>query len=404
MNIKLKISEVARLISIHIPMEQICKQLAPLAKQAKIDFPAPQAGAGYLQWSLQGNGWMTFSKVNAEQKAVVAQLYHERKESMLKILKTSPLKDVVFTVPSEDFIYFRENGSEYEISLIAWGYKFPNQPPCAELNTWINKSASQKVRIGFKWDDKFLTNYDFSLVNLKRMTSNDGLFYVDGLLPVGKEYQVKTNSDVLFTLKVEQGKEDYIFDLTQYAYVDITVQKDDAATANCACEVNFNGIRHQLETNEAGCASLKLALVCTPLGELLQPQPICQAIYQSETQERRPSSDGERLKFKFSFQPEIKHYQKPIPQIPPMPPSPPVVKSEANFVEVKLLDYSGSPMTDLDFTLVTKRKGCVRLKTDSNGICSIPQEWFTKKEKFQVKVEISPQYQETHNLHDVKKH
>lgn len=409
MNIKLQISEVVRLISNRVPMEQICKQLTPLADQAKIGLPAPQTGAGYLQWSLQGNGWVAFSEANASQKAVVAKLYHERSESMLATLKSSPLKDVVLTVPSDDFIYFRENGLDYEITLVAWGYKYPNQLPCTELSTWIDKSASQKVCIGFKWDDKLLINYDFSLENQKRKTSDDGFFYVDGSLPVGKEYRIKTNSDTLFMLKVEQGKEEYIFDLTQYAYVDISVQKDNAAIANCVCEVVFNGMRHQLETNGAGCVSLKLPLVCTPTGELQQPQPLCQAICQSEKQEQIPLSDGKRLIFNFSFQSEVKqglNPELPISSILPSPPTatpiPPLVESESKFVEIKLLDYGGSPMADLDFTLVTKKKGRVKLKTDANGVSSIPQEWFTRKEKFQVRVEISPEYQEMHDLHNVK--
>lgn len=405
MNIKLQISEVVRLINNRIPMELIYKQLTPLAEQAKIGFPAPQTGAGYLQWTLQGNGWIAFSKANAEQKATVSQLYHERSKTILATLKDSPLKDIIFTVPSEDFIYFRENGYDYEISLIAWGYKYPNHLPCTELSTWINKSILQKVYIGFKWDGKLLTNYNFSLANLKRKTSDDGLFYVDGALPVGKEYQIKANSNIPLTLKVEQGKEDYIFDLTQYVYIDITVLKDNIAMANCICEIKFNGIQHQLETNETGCASLKLPLVCNVMGELLQPQPTCQAKCQNETQEQIPFSNVERMKFNFSFHSKANHPLKPEspePSIPLIPPTPSVVKQNLKFVEIKLLDYSGSPMADLNFTLVTKRKGSVKLKTDANGICNIPQEWFTKKEKFQVKVEISPEYQEMHDLHDTK--
>lgn len=408
MNIKLQISEVVRLINNRIPMEQVCKQLTPLGKQAKIDFPAPQAGAGYLQWSLQGNGWTAFSKASTEQKAVVAQLYLERSESMQTTLKNSPLKNVVFTVPSEDFIYFRENGLDYEISLIAWGYRFPNQPPCTELSTLLNKEILQKVCIGFKWNDKLLINYDFNLANLKRTTSNDGLFYVDGLLPVNKEYQIETNSGTIFTLKIEQRKEEYIFDVTQYAYIDITVRKDNIAMANCACEVIFNGIQRQLETNEAGYASLKLPLVCNTIGELTQPQPTCQVMCLSETQEQIPFSGEERCLFNFSFQSEVTpHTQTEFPVFPTRPtssvsPVPPIVEPKPKFIEIKLLDYAGNPMADLDFTLVTKRKGRVKLKTNSNGICSIPQEWFTKKEKFKVIVEISPEYQKTHELHDVK--
>lgn len=405
MNVKLHINKVIRLIDNCVPTELICKQLAPLTEQIRLKLPMPQTGAGYLQWSLPGNDWISFSQATEEQKPVIAKLYQQRREQMVIACKASPLIEATLTIPSEDFVYFRKNGVDYDISLVAWGYKYPYQVPCMELDTWIKKEISQKVCIGFKWDDQFLENYLFYLDNFDRRTSLDGLFYVDKPLPVGDEHAVKTASGVLFTLNVEQGKEEYIFDLTQYAFVDIAVQKDGVALKNCSCEVLFNDRQYQLVTDEVGTASLRLALVCTPLGELLQPQPVCQVMCQSERQEQVPSSDGDRLAFHFSFlfekSKECETFkpseEKPKTIIPPLEEQP-----ETQFVEIKLLDYGGYPLPDLNFTLVTQKKGEVQLKTNADGICHIPQEWFTGKEKFQIKFNISPEYQQTHDLHDVK--
>lgn len=405
MNVKLCINEVVRLIDNRVPTELIYKQLAPLARQVRLELPMPQTGVDYLQWSLPGDDWMSFSQVSEEQKPVIAKLYQQRREQMVTACKASPLIEAALTIPSESFLYFRKNGMDYDISLVAWGYKYPYQVPCMELDTWIKKEISQKVCIGFKWDDQLLENYQFYLDNFDRRTSVDGWFYVDKPLPVGNEHAVKTTSGVLFTLKVEQGKEEYIFDLTQYAFVDVAVQKDRVALKNCSCEVLFNGRRYQLVTDEAGTASLKLPLVCTPLGKLLQPQSVCQVMCQSERQEQAPYSDGDRLAFHFSFlseKPKEPEPFKPFEEKPETIMPSPKELSEPQFVEIKLLDYGGYPLPNLDFTLVTKKKGGVQLKTDANGICNILQEWFTGKEKFQIKFDISPEYQKTHDLHDVK--
>lgn len=96
MNIKIKLGEVRLLIDKKYPIGQICTQLQPIAKQAGIVFADHQVGAGYLQWSLQGNNWTSFSSGTDAQKSVVAQIYKDRKHKMQESLKGSFLKDIIF--------------------------------------------------------------------------------------------------------------------------------------------------------------------------------------------------------------------------------------------------------------------------------------------------------------------
>lgn len=406
MNVKLYLNEIVRLIDSRVPTEAVHKQLAPLAEQACLGLSMPQAGVGYLQWSLPGNDWKPFPQAVEEEKPIIALLYQQRREQMMATNKQSPILEAALTIPAEDFIYFRKNGTDYDIALVAWGYRYPNQRPCKELNTWIEKASVQEVRTGFEWDGCLLKNCLFYLDNFERETSTDGIFYI-GVIPVGKEFTLRTVSGTSFILKVEQGKANYIFDLTQYAFVDICVRKDNEALKDCPCEVSFNGNRYQLVTDGTGSASQRIPLVCTPTGELLLPQPVCQVTCQSERQEQSPCNDGDKLAFNFSFQTE-----KPEepgqpgdaePEKPEAPKKPEEEKpEETTFVELQLLDYGGYPLADLDFTLVTKKKGEVSLRTNVNGVCSVPKEWFTGKEKFKIKFSVSPEYQQTHDLHDVK--
>lgn len=410
MNVKLYLNEIVRLIDNRVPVKAVYNQLAPLAEQVKLRLPMPQAGAGYLQWSLPGNNWKPFSQAPEEEKTVIAKLYQQRKEQLKAAYKASPMMDAVLTTPSEDFIYFRKSGTDYDISLVAWGYRYPNQLPCKELNTWIKKEILQNVRIGFEWDGQLLENYLFYLDHFERKTSTDGWFDTKQPLPIGNEYVLKTSSGTVFILKVEQGKGDYIFDLTQYAFVDITVQKDNVALKGCVCNLLFNDRHYQFVTDETGSVSQKIPLVCTLLGELAQPQPTCQVTCQSERKEQVPCRDGDRLAFKFFVQTEKKIPGKPRPDSsvkidPEMPKKEKSGKEQdvtPQFIELKLLDYGGYPLAELDFILVTKKKGEVTLKTDDNGICRVPQEWFTRKEKFKIRFSISSEYQQIHDLHDVK--
>ena len=123
MNIKVTLGEV-RPLDKRLPMEIISQKLQPIAKQANLIFADWQLGVGYLQWSLPGTNWTPFTKGNEEEQSTVAQIYETRKSLMQNALQGSPLKDIVFSVPSADFVFFRQQGVDWEIALTAWGYRY----------------------------------------------------------------------------------------------------------------------------------------------------------------------------------------------------------------------------------------------------------------------------------------
>ena len=214
MNVKVYLNEIVWLVDNRVSAHAIYKQLAPLANQIRLDLAMLQVGSGYLQWSLPGNDWKPFPQAAEEEKPIIALLYQQRKEQIMTANKQSPILEAALTIPAEDFIYFRRNGTDYDLALVAWGYRYPNQRPCTELNTWIKKASVQEVRTGFEWDGCLLENYLFYLDNFERKTSADGIFYI-GVMPVGKEFTLRTVSGISFVLKVEQGKADYMFGLAQ---------------------------------------------------------------------------------------------------------------------------------------------------------------------------------------------
>ena len=72
-------------------------------------------------------------------------------------------------------------------------------------------------------------------------------------------------------------------------------------------------------------------------------------------------------------------------------------------VHLRLLDYGGYPMPDLEFTLHTKKKGDVVVKTDGDGHYAVPKDWLEPNEKVKLRLSISDAYQKEHDLHDTKK-
>ncbi len=403
MNIKLPISSVLRVIDNTVNIGQLAKLLSVHENKFKIHFPNPQAGAGYLQWHLEGNDWKSFADATDNEKSLIAQQYTDCRQITLDFFKDSNLKNTLFVVPEEKYIYYKNNGTGYDIALTAWGYRFPNTPACTDLSTHIQKDAFQKVVVGFEWDGRLIENAPFKLDGFQRITSDNGLFYVDGVLPVGKEYKVENDFAFCEMLKVVAGRQNYIYDLTRYFTVVVEMTKDGAPLVNQKCECEFDGKKHSLQTDDNGRCELRLPLSC-PTGLVpAQPQPTCIVSCDKEVMEKIPTGENDVLAYSFSFETPKEPEVVPEPPVIQEPEPPVEEKPEPEYVEISLLDYGGYPLVDLDFILHTKNKGDLKLKTDEKGKCKIPKENFTHKEKFVVKFEISPEYQEKHDLHDKKK-
>ena len=397
---EIPIANVVLLVDKTISMLQLSNELKPLGEKAKLQFVEPQPGAGFLQWTLQGDDWLPFSELDDEKKPLAAKEYQDRCLAVKDRIKNALLRDAVLTVPSEkDFVFFRQNGGDWEIALTAWGYRYVESQVSRTIGAWVKQIEYQEFNVGFIWNGSMMRNMPFMLDELQRSTGVDGWFRSGGQVAVGKKFTLKTNNGLEFPMTVEKGKSDYLYDITQYVHVEIEATKDGVAMGNRACEVSFNGSSTTIETDESGHASLKMPLVCNDKGDMQQPQPPCSVTCMSQTQQKIPISNGETLRFDFALVTEKEEPVPPTtePEIVLEPEPEPV--TETKFVKIRLLDYGGYPMPDLPFKLTTKKKGEMTLRTDEDGYCQLPQDWFTDKEKMQVNLIISPEYQDAHDLH-----
>ena len=356
MNVKLRLGEVLLLIDKQFHIEQISNQLQPIAKQADLIFAKHQVGSGYLQWTLPGSDWTAFPAGSDSQKSLVALKYKERKERMQNSLQGSFLKDIIFSVPSEDFVYFRQKGEMLEIALTAWGYKYPNRPPSRELDTWISKQELQNVNIAFVWAEQFLPEFSFKLSGHTRKTSTDGFFHVDGMLPVDGKYSIETLIGKSYTLTVEKGKSDYIFDLTEYFQIEVTAHRDNIPLPECACDINFSNIQKTAKTDTTGRVVIQLPLQSDSNGQSCSPQPPCMVLCGTETQQQVPSKDGDILHFAFNFKTEI-----------PKPPvvDPPVVLEKNVQIKVEVF-RDGKPVSGQTCEILYDGNSHT-IKTDDKG-------------------------------------
>lgn len=406
MNIKLRINGVITLLPKNISPEQLHKSLAPLAQSAELELPPIRIGHGYYLWTIDGEEWKKFSDLSKEEKSVWAELFKERKGRLKTLFAGSPMYESIMTIPSEEFIYVRNHGNKREIALTAWGYKYPNKAPIIDLDTWMDFTEKEQVNIGFLWGDEIIPRVPFTLATEHRMTNEKGWFVCDGKLPVGNTYRVTTLPNKSFDLVVEKGKQDYIFDLTEKALVCIRIICDGAPVANAECEVMFGQTSQHITTGIDGEAHTDFILEHDEYASPLSPQPLCYAKYNDESQQDTPSADRPLL-FVFEHTTNIAETEQKTENLEPETPIPSPSEEkeqtlEKRTVRLTLLDYGGNPLQSIPFTIKTKKQGTITLETDDEGHCEIPQEWFTDKEKIRIAFDVTPEYQQTHDIHKKK--
>lgn len=408
MNVKTQIGEVIRVIDKTKHLDQIYNIVHPIALEDGIYFAEPQPGPGCVRWSLPGDNWKSLGALSEEEKKSFAAVYDARIQSFRsRISGLDKVSGTLCGVPSIDFIYVRNRADKYEIALVAWGHKYPNRPVTDELSSSFIHQALQAVKIGFTWNGNPVPSFPFKLDTYPRSTSADGYFCSDGPLPVGSIYNLQTVSDrQIGNLVVEAGKEEYVFDLTSYITVSVRVTDDSKSVAGEQVVIQFGEDTFNLVTDDGGHCSVRIPLGIDMNGELIQPQPPCEAACRDKKQAKTPTNVPGILNFDFYFVadpvpvPEPNPEPNPEPTPLPDPEQPPL--PEPDVVKIQLLDYEGYPLPDMPFILQTK-KGDISLYTDSKGESLVPKESFIDREKIKVKFKVTKEYQRTHNIHANKR-
>lgn len=419
MNIKLNVSAINRLLSENISLGQVYTKISPIAKSSGVRLAEYTTGAGYHQWSLPGNEWKPFSKLDDDTKAVAANEYLERKTTLLNALKGSELAEMVCSVPSDnEFVYFRQTESGLEIALVAWSFRFPDKPNGCELETWKKKIAAEDVNISFVWNKSKFQNFDFFLDNYARKTGSDGWFRVGGKIPIHKKFKLTLPNERSFGLTVTEGQNEYVYDLTEYFIADIRVEKDNQPISNTNCIVGFGQVQEILTTDDNGEAHIRIPLVPNTQGLIADKQPECAVCCNYQSKVLIPATGEQHLVFEFHFEtptppePEPPAPEPPVPEPPaPEPPAPepdptvpPAPPSEKEtLVSIRILDYEGFPVVELPVVLSTQIKSNIEVVTDKNGICQIPRSVIDPKGKVRVKFIVTPEYQEKYDIHYKKK-
>lgn len=296
MKIRLQRDDVLNVIPPNVSYDQLTLALSNISKANDILFCQRQVGSNVLIWTLPEDGWVPLSATTEPLLSRVHQHYEECCQQIMLAGKSNVnLIKAALSVPSEDYIFFRQQGSGvFELALTAWGYKFPmpggSEPPTGKGKPRMER---QEVRLCFVYDGQRLSEHPFAINDLRRQTDANGIFEA-GVHSVGTTFPIEMGDGTTFSLTVEKGKSLYEFDLTKYFVVEIIVYKGGKPLPDTLCVLSYNGGKKNITTDRNGRAESELPFSMTPAN--------CDVTVEGQKQSKQATMPKTTLRFDLPYE------------------------------------------------------------------------------------------------------
>lgn len=263
MNIKIKATGIACLLG--DDYDRVFTALSKkLGDSPNNMFSERIAGHEYLQWVLPGDGWVALAQGDPIIATQVKNELKERQQTVISMFGANALMaDRVLTVPDDEYIYYKvDSNGKTTIKLTAWGYRYPERIDGGNASGTVTPTTpTENVSIRLTYNGVPMRNQEFKLNGLKRTTDEKGNFTI-GDLPIGYEFDIEQGRFKRHYM-VTSGETMVELSCTEYANIDISVKKDGNPATDIVATINYDGVTHNVTTDELGHAQVKLPLSLT---------------------------------------------------------------------------------------------------------------------------------------------
>lgn len=223
-------------------------------------FAKMSIGNGYYLWSDTRCQWNQMIAAGEFEQSIVKDALVRTKKDIASIVGNNTA-DLLFTTPDDSYIYYNEEDGDVKILITGWGFKKPvrvtGDPDGGKLR------RKNLVTLSFSYDGEKLPMYEFGVqipTQIKKFkTDKTGHYRFNNLTQ--KELLLKdfvTEKD--FRLVVEEGREEYDFDVTVYAKLLLKATFDNNPVVGETISVQYCGKNYEVVTDSDGSALVQLPL------------------------------------------------------------------------------------------------------------------------------------------------
>lgn len=336
-----------------------------LGSELASHFPKANIRNDDYVWEDAQSGWTSHSMADDLTRDLIDSAWMDLKttvRSKLGSLGESFVNNIL-SIPNEDYLYYRQNDDGHlDILVTGWGFRNFKQSTLGRIEEDFESDKRQSVTIVFVRNGSAVPNRNFFIktpkVDVHHTTGADGTFLVGEKITVGRIIELgDVETGRMFSITVEKGKPLYELDITERTTVRITVRRDGNPFPRAECKVNYNGEETILTTGIDGSTSLTVPIV---------PGETCSVSVEDQTKRKTIEKDGNE--FVFDFETEK-------PPVIPEPEPEPEPETLLPF-HIKVVDASGNPIANTEFSLTQGDDNSLSGTLDNNGEYLLPRDRF----------------------------
>lgn len=209
-----------------VSYDALYSSLKRLLPAEEMIFAEPKKGVDQIFWVHPEGGWQSFAEADPTLQGMIISQIVKHQSTIQSTLASQPnfkpLMDSLFTIPGEEFYYFKfTEGDGIDVMITGWGYKKPVVKAAGVGAISAPRTKKQRVVASFSSHGQKVPHYAFILhvkyLNnvLNKETDGNGEFLLAEQAVVGAEYMLEDPlTGKTFDLIVEEGKELYDYDIT----------------------------------------------------------------------------------------------------------------------------------------------------------------------------------------------
>lgn len=245
-------------------------------------------------WSSDEDDWTPVSSVSSPLERSLIE--EARKDLFKRVMSRAPgMAEKLTTTPNDSYVFYKiaQDGT-IRLLITAWGFR--NYKPGPKPIDWAGLDRRETLRIIFVRGKDVLPNRKFEIV----LPYKNNTFFTDenGVRDFGTYFKVGDKIDIVddetkttFCIVIEEGKSDYLIDVAQECFVDVSVQDDKGPIAGEGVTISYNDGQQRLITDQTGRCRCALTYI---------PATSCFVSVRDQEQEQMLAINNNAFLFDFS--------------------------------------------------------------------------------------------------------
>lgn len=236
-----------------------------LEDDARFFAPMTATSTGFT-WTTQESGWLPLvSATSVQRDKVESELANLRNRVQQKLSLRPKLAGEILSLPSDDgkYVFFMEGNEGIRLLIAGWGFSNARRKVVIPGKNKKDIKSISSARVGFTINGELQPSHRFLITTLggsskECFTDAEGFYHLGEQKANTKVNLIDGDSQKAISFVIEDGKSDYVFDITRNSKIRVIVSSDETLLENAKINIGYHGSSHTYTTNSLGEVNISI--------------------------------------------------------------------------------------------------------------------------------------------------